>query len=156
MLKINVLLFITCFLLLSACKTKEEQGLEGMWSIDVIHYKTFDIRRCLAVNVLSFEENTCTVPTLLSCDGLEQSALLFLDKPEDPNSWSIRKSKDGLLLNIVSQSKIFNGNHSLKFVRDDENKLLGIEFTSDSLYLLCHKGLFDYDRNYSLVKKLTE
>jgi len=61
-----------------------------------------------------------------------------------------------LLLRIESKNVIFKGSHQVVFRDDAENHLLKMEIKSDSLYVVCRKGLFDYDRSRDLVEYLVQ
>jgi len=136
-------------LLLCSCKEKVSRTIEGSWSIDEVHYNEYDIRRCLLINILSFEEDFCILPITGDCDGLVEYT--------KEGVWSILKTDSvPLVLNITTKNRIFNGNHQVIFHKDENNKLLKMELISDSLYVLCRKGLFDYDNNMQLIDELVE
>lgn len=55
----------------SSCKSKVDKTVEGSWSIDTIIYKQYEIRNCLSVNIISFEQMFCNLPiTRERCEGL--------------------------------------------------------------------------------------
>jgi hypothetical protein len=49
---------------------------------------------------------------------------------------------------------LFAGMHRLVFYKDEPNKLLKMEVWSDSLYIVCRKGYFNFDKNIEAINKL--
>jgi hypothetical protein len=141
---------VLIFIMLSGCKSNVENTLEGVWSIDTIVYKGYEIRYCLSSNVISFEEEFCDLANSVnSCEGL-----LALAKK---GAWQVVYNIDSvppLTLNIRIKNEIFDGTHGMIFRKDEVNKLLKMELRSDSLYVVCRKGLFDYDRSTALMNDL--
>jgi hypothetical protein len=146
---INFLIGALSLSILIGCDKKvENEALEGTWSIDTLYYRAYDIRNCVLVNVINFEHDFCKLPTTESyCEGLIEYT--------DTGIWKTnRTDSTPLVLEIESQNKIFSGNHRIIFKKDKRNKLLKIELRSDSLYVVCRKGLFDYDRYENLTDEL--
>jgi hypothetical protein len=59
-------------------------------------------------------------------------------------------------MSIESRNKIFSGQHTLLFKKDEPNKLLKMELRSDSLFLVARKGLFYYEGNLKTINKLVK
>ncbi len=144
---------LTCLIIsvsFLSCKNKVEETLVGLWSIDTIVYKEYEIRNCLSNNIISFNNDLCDLPISRNrCEGLNE----FVRKGHVDIIFS-ENSKQPLMLKISSSNEIFGGSHRMIFKKDDLNKLLKMELISDSLYLICRKGLFDYDSNTELVNDL--
>jgi hypothetical protein len=140
----------TAFFLLIGCGNEVDQVLRGTWSIDTIYYKEKDIRNCVLTNVIEFEETFCELPTTENyCNGLNE----YVSR----GTWgTFQTDSIPLLLTIASDNKVFSGNHRINFKKDEINKLLKMELKSDSLYMICRKGLFNYDASKNLVDDLVE
>ncbi len=123
--------------------------MEGSWSIDTIIYKQYEIQNCLSVNIFSFKELSCNLPiTRERCEDL-------VVEYEGEGQWEVEKTDSiPLVLKIETKNMIFSGVHRMTFRKDEQNKLLKMELRSDSLYVICRKGLFDYDGNQDLVNDL--
>jgi len=133
--------------LLFSCQTKEHNAIEGFWTIDVIHFNQYDITRCLLVNVVSFESDVCELATTGKCDDLTEYEKL--------GTWSVFKTDSvTLVLRINTKNEIFRGDQRVIFHRDVEKRMLIMELVSDRLYVVCRKGLFDYDNNSTLIDEL--
>jgi hypothetical protein len=103
---------------------------------------------CVLGNGMSFDENhRCNLPiTKNYCEGL----VVF----EERGGWAVLENDEGrLVLTIETKTIIFAGSHRMIFKRDVQNKLLKLELQSDSLYVVCRKGLCDYDRNQDLINE---
>ncbi len=152
-MKIYLLRVSTSLLLLASffsCRSKVEEALNGQWSIDTIIYRQYEIRNCLSVNIISFNRDICDLPiTRNRCEGLNE----FVRKGMAEVDYN-GDSTTPLVLKIFSDNEMFGGTHRMIFRKDDENRLLKMELISDSLYLVCRKGLFDYDNNIDLVNDL--
>jgi|GEM_PF-1359681 len=147
-----VIALIAMWCLMASCRNKVKNTITGWWTIDTIIYQGYEIRPCLLSNWLEFYE----------------SGILQLPTPEDrcSNLFSEYNTKgtwrtlqpDSIPLQIVIESKnvIFKGSHQVVFRDDAEDHLLKMEIKSDSLYVVCRKGLFDYDRNRDLVEYLVQ
>jgi hypothetical protein len=133
-----------------SCKGKVERTIEGLWSIDTIVYKQYEIRNCILSNVINFNEDFCELPiTENFCEGL-------VEYSED-GEWKFYKTDSiPLRLRINTDNAIFSGTHRMIFKKDDKNKLLKMVLYSDSLYVVCRKGLFNYDGNLGLVDDLVK
>lgn len=142
------LIWILILVTFACCKSKVERTLEGLWSIDTIIYKQYEIRNCILGNVIKFEHPSCDLPTTESyCEGLVE----YIREGQ----WEVEKTDSiPLVLKIETKNMIFSGVHKMTFRKDEQNKLLKMELRSDSLYVICRKGLFNYDGNQDLVNDL--
>jgi hypothetical protein len=111
--------------------------VDGLWSIDTIYYKQYDIRGCLLSNVISFDGDNCNLATTGDCEGLYVI--------EEVGEWQMNEKRDILSINIDTKNEIFAGHHYVKLKRDMNLKLLKMEIWSDSLYIVCRKGLYNID-----------
>ncbi|MBA9078666.1 hypothetical protein [Rufibacter quisquiliarum] len=148
--------FIVIAFLFTSCKSEVEETIKGMWTIDTITYNGNDVKGCLNSNVIFFKEGEAsTFPTITN--GCEE--VISPDNNSQPEKWEIIKSPNNadsipLRLEITSKGKVINGIHRVAFHGDQSEKLLKMEFWSDSLYVLCRKGLFNYDKNLKTINRL--
>jgi len=134
-------------LISSGCADRTDKAIQGWWSIDEIVYDGYDIRVCLLLNILTFEDRTCDLPLSIGCEGLEEQIR--------QGTWKTSKTESGpLVLDITSANRTFSGSYQVTFYKDDDNKLLKMELVSDSLYILCRKGFFDFNKNIEVVNEL--
>lgn len=137
------------FFLCTSCRNKVDKGIIGWWSMDTIYYKGYDIKYCLWLNTISFRKNSCEFEeTNGNCLDINESGKY--------GTWKVNTDNIPYTLEIRSENKIFDGKHTIKFKRDDGNKLLKMEIESDSLYIVCRKGLFNYKENEKLINELVE
>jgi hypothetical protein len=146
-LKVFIILIV---LGLAGCRNRAEEALRGPWSIDTLYYRQLDIRNCVLINVINFNEGDCELPTTENyCEGLIEYV--------DNGTWQVyRTDSIPLVLKFESDNKIFSGMHRIVFKRDSKNRLLKIVVKSDSLYMVCRKGLFDFDSNRKTIDKLEQ
>lgn len=137
------------FLFLISCSNDVKKGIDGMWSIDTLYFNYYNTKPCLRSNVLIFEKNVVDLPNSSGwCIGLNGA-----DANKGVWNYFYNDSAE-LFINIVSENKVFAGKHKLLFKKDARHKLIKMEIYSDSLYLVCRKGLFDYDKNTRLINAL--
>ncbi|AMM50360.1 hypothetical protein TH61_03045 [Rufibacter sp. DG15C] len=123
--------------------------MEGIWDIEAIHYNEYDIRGCLLGSIFRFKDEYVTLPVTLNCS--------VLGKTRDRGTWEvIEPDSGGFLLKIDSESKVFNGTHRLRFIKDFENKMLKFEITSDSLYIVGNKVLYPFKSNINNIDYLVK
>lgn len=150
------LIFITIIsLVLLSCDNKINSAIEGIWVIDILEYKNYDVKLCFYSNGLIFSNGG---KMKLPQNGKRCPEILTNDFDESA-TWEISKSDnlhDTLPLKIKfnTRNKILSGTHHLVFHRDERYKLLKIEVWSDSLYMVCAKTLFHYDSNIEFIKEL--
>ena len=149
-LKLRINLIILLAVLSSCSSNKTETVISGVWTIDTISYKNQDIIQCLGLNVLTFKkDNNCELPVVENCNGINDY--------NRNGSWKIIDVKNTpVILNILSENRIFNGKYTIKFMRDDEKKLLKMKIQSDSVYWISSKTFFDYDDNTELINYLVQ
>jgi hypothetical protein len=115
--------------------------------MDTIYYKGYDIRYCLWLNSLTFKKQ--------SCEFAETNGYcLNINEKGEYGTWKLNTDSLPYTIEIRSRNKIFAGKHTIKFKRDDGNSLLKMEIESDSLYIVCRKGLFNYTANQELIDEL--
>ena len=153
----KIIFAIVMMLMFSAC-TKHQKitsAIEGWWTIDTIVYKNYNIRTCLGDNSLFFyfnkkshfpaAENKCGSVITSSFDNTGDIALT--NSPLENDTIPFR-------LTINTKNQLFSGVYKISFDKDSENHLLKMELLSDKLYIVCRKGLFNYDENVDLVNEL--
>jgi hypothetical protein len=153
-MKQRVFSLIILVFLLTACKSEVEDTIEGMWTIDTVQYNGYDILTCLNSNVIFFKDGEpTTFPTVDRCND-------FKVKNRKPKGiWEVVNTTSPndsipLRIKITEGGNIFEGTHKVAFHADPSQKLLKMEIWSDSLYILSSKGMFNYDKNLSTVKRL--
>lgn len=154
-MKILSTLFIVCTLLLSSCGNKIDKTINGNWSIDTIYYKNYDVRSCFYSSLIRFEDERI-VKLPISENHCNE---VISNSKNEFGDWKIIQSanlKDTLplQLKIATNNEFFSGIHHIVFYKDELNKLLKMEIWSDSLYIVCRKGLFDFDSNIDLINEL--
>ena len=143
-------IWILIIIIFASCESKVEKTIEGSWSIDTLYYHEYDIRNCVLINVIDFEQFFCELPTTESyCEGLVEYVR--------EGQWEVEKTDSiPLVLKIKTENAIFSGTHRVIFKKDEQNRLLKMELRSDNLYVVCRKGLFNYDKNEDLVDDLVK
>ena len=117
--------FIIPILFFAACEQNKVQfAIDGVWSIDSIYYKHYNIMSCISNNILNihFNRNT-TLPIASGCENLiingrVGTGVLTIEKSED---------KDDTIpyrLAIKTKNQIFSGVHKIVFYKDAVNHLL--------------------------------
>lgn len=138
----------TCFV--TSCQNKVAGTIHGWWTIDTLWYSNDgDIRRCLFSNSIFFNKDaSCELPTTGNrCQGIETF---------DPKgTWKlIHTDTVPFMMNIKTKNKIFSGLHEVYFFKDEQHRLLKMVLLSDSLYMVCRKGMFDYDSHLKTINEL--
>lgn len=153
------LLFLASGMFICSCsnKGKVENVLEGWWTMDTIYYKNYNIRTCLRSNSLEFKfgdnsefptaEDRC-VPVIKN--SYNQDADIEVVYSE------VHNDTIPMRLKITTKNEVFAGTYKMVFYKDERNQLLKMEIYSDSLYIVCRKGLFNFDRNIGLIDELEE
>jgi hypothetical protein len=123
-------------LLIISCKSQEDLFLEklyGQWAIEKIEYNNVNYKEDLYVNFMVFErEKKMLIP---------ESSLF--DKDMSAN-WELISIKEKRIL-INCSDVVFNGKYNVKFIKDTNKKLLGIEMKSDSTYIKAFKFFQNFD-----------
>lgn len=150
------LLVLTTLITCVSCKrSKIEHAIEGLWSIDTILYQNQEISNCISGNfIFRINEDSRFPIVLAQCNSLvknETRGIARIQLIESPSD-----SEIPYRLKIDANNKIFSGEKKIIFYGDRKNKLLKMEIFSDSLYIVCRKGLFDLDEHESLVKLLED
>jgi hemin uptake protein HemP len=149
------LLFMFFLLLSSSCRNEVVTTIEGSWSIDTIYYKNYDVKNCLYVNIIDFKKDG---EASFPYSGDRCKEVILISENEFGN-WKIINSSNvndtlPFRIKIVTENQLFTGTHKIVFYKDEPNKLLKMEIWSDSLYIVCRKGLFNYDKNIDLINRL--
>ena len=138
-------------LIFCSCKNSTEKMnsiLNGTWSIDSLIYKNFEIRGCLMLNVISFNNDSISsLPTTCNnCDSIEEWDSKAIYK-------LIYKNKNEMNLLFKTDNRFFLDTFKLIFFEDDKNKVLKILMKSRNGMILCTKGLYNYE-NIDALKKI--
>lgn len=143
-----VLILFALLLISSSYSNDVKSTITGWWTIDTILYNKRDIKPCLLGNSIIFDGD-------LRLPITENSYPEILTEFNSSGNWDVVKNDEApLLLEIKSENKIFSGQHKIVFRGDNQNKLLKMEIISSNLYVVCRKGLFDYDADIALVNRL--
>ncbi|RYE13303.1 MAG: hypothetical protein EOP34_09085 [Rickettsiales bacterium] len=154
--KVIVSLLAFAIILPSCSKSRKvEKAIEGWWSIDTIYYKNRNIRICLGNNVLQFRkgDNSELPAAKNNCGSFIKDSYSTTAHIEVLES-ELANDTIPLRLKIVTKNEIFAGTHKIVFYKDELNQLLKMEVYSDSLYIVCRKGLFNLSSNLALVNEL--
>jgi hypothetical protein len=108
----------------------------GQWAIEEIKYNNVNYKQDLYVNFMAFEENNKV---------LIPESIHF--EKDNIAEWKIDLNNKIISINCVDQ--VFNGSYNVKFIKDENKKLLGIEMNSDSTYIKAYK----FFQNYYLHKR---
>jgi hemin uptake protein HemP len=154
----KIVFWVMAIVVLNSCShRKVEIAIAGWWSIDTIYYKKHDLKYCLTDRAmfLKFGKTSALPVTSNNCieiikNSYNKSAEITLLNSADPNDTIPYR------LRIVSENEIFKGNHKIIFYNDEPNQLLKMEIFSDSLYVLCRKGMFNHSENIALIKELED
>jgi hypothetical protein len=144
----SLFILLFSFLIFQSCKDKQEKIIQGLWSIDCIHYQDDDFRYCLYLNLVKFEKNgECNLPSVRCIE--------FRNGRNEFGNWELIKNDKTISLVIKSNNEIFNNNYEISFYKDEVNKLLKMNLISEDLNIWMSKGLFDFDNNIDLINHLT-
>ena len=119
-----------------------KQVVKGFWTIDKIEYKKQDLFYDILSNVIIFERNKCNMPTFYEYHKIESN---------EQGVWEVTQEGDKYYLTIKTGNDIFAGKHNICFKKDYENKLIKMFITSDSLFVECRKGLFNFDKDNKII-----
>lgn len=149
---IKVVSIVTFAMFLISCEEKAVlRGVTGAWSIDTIEYRGYDVKPCLATNLLVFKaDKLVDIPRIFSeCNTLHST--------EKTGHWEVRKTRNDTLpykIMFLTKDSIFQGEHIIVFHREKESRQLKMEVVSDSLYMVCTKLMFIYGAHLALTERL--
>lgn len=131
-MKSKIFLILIIGLIFNSCfeEINLNDKMIGIWMIEGIYKNNIDIKDSINYNMLFFEKND------------------LLQLPETNNykqhnaDWKIKE--DDNTLQIISKNKIFNGNYSIRFIKNDEKKLLGAIFENNDKRIIAYKFQLDY------------
>lgn len=135
--------YIFIFFIFYSCKSKQDKILDklyGQWSIEEIHYDGVNYKEDLYINFMVFEkENRISIPESVHFE--KDTISKWYLNIEDKNKYKIL---------IESKDLVFKGVYNVKFIKNESEKLLGIEMTSDSTYIKAYKFFqnFNIDGEY--------
>ena len=133
-----------------SCKeNKASKAISGWWSIDTVIYQGYDLKYC-ANNSITFDKNTVMLSTT------HHRCPEIIETWDENGIWDLYAKEDSIQLKINTKNRMFNGTYNIQFYKDPKKKLLKMKITSDSIYIICRKGMFCYDCEKSLVNDLTK
>jgi hypothetical protein len=133
--------------------------IEGWWTMDNIHLRSnninYNIRTCLGDNSLffRFDKKSIFPAPGYNCGDVLTGSFDPTGEIALVNS-ALKNDTIPFRLIIKSKNKLFSGVYGIVFDKDPENHLLKMELKSDKLYIVCRKGLFNYDDNIDLINEL--
>jgi len=137
-----------------SCKSKVENAISGLWTIDTIYFENTNIKSCLNGNSFKFDfDRKARIPEgnlgcMLTENATSSTAKIYFFSDEN-DAIPYR-------LKIDTKNVVFNGVHKVVFYDDQQRKELKMEIFSKRLYVLCHKGLFNYEKEKFLINELVE
>ncbi len=138
MKKILFLFFVA--LLLSACESKIEKEVMGVWVIDEIYYNDQNVKLNLLANAMTVKKNhTCELPIFEVADN-------HTDK--EKGEWKVVEKKSEAFFIVKSTNEMFNTTFKIeKIWKEHDNKSQGdflkIILTSKNLRLQCTRDASD-------------
>jgi hypothetical protein len=136
---------------MSSCQSNVVKTLDGWWTIDTLVFGNYgDIRNCVSSIIIFKEDQSCNIPpTQILCNNIEAY--------EEKGKWSLKYTDTvPVLINIVSDNRIFKGTHEVYFYIDERNRLLKMAWLSDSLYMVCKKGMYSVDAHIKTVTEIID
>ena len=139
-IKVNIMSYVLLLysLLFNSCQNNEDiilNKLKGDWSIEQISYDNNNYLNNLYTNVFFLEDhNSVTLPQTF--DSEEENAI-----------WNISKKGNNIIVEIKSKNQIFNSKFEVKFIKNYDKKLLGIELKSHKTRIVAYKFLQDFENN---------
>lgn len=131
-MKSKIFLILILGLILNSCfeEINLNDKIIGIWMIEDIYQNNVNIKDSINYNILSFKKNDL-VKLPETMNHKRQDAKWEIDKKEN-------------ILQIISKNKIFNGDYNIKFIKNDEKKLLGAIFESNNTRIIAYKFQLDY------------
>jgi len=128
-------MYLIFLLVLISCQSNEEvvlQKMYGQWAIDKIEYKGENYTGKLYSNVFFIEENFIfSLPSTFDFEA-------------EKGIWTmVRTNKLGL--KIDCKNDVFNGDYKVKFIKDYDKKLLGIDLKSEKTHIIAYKFLQNFE-----------
>ncbi|MEQ7800282.1 hypothetical protein ABDJ41_10790 [Pedobacter sp. ASV1-7] len=144
---------ILSLMIVCSCNNSIQKGVEGFWTIDKIVYKKKDFFFDVLSNIIIFKNKDCTLP-ILDLKDAENLGVLACDKK---GRWKVFTLKsNNSIIEFDTENEMFRGKHNIRFIKDEHNKLLKMEITSPNLYILCTKGLVNYDSQNNMIEELVQ
>lgn len=132
-MKFILLNFLLVFI---SCQTKQElvlKKLQGDWAIDEISYKNQNYKERLYMNTLFIEKN-----------GIISFPDTF-DFEEEGTIFDCNLVNNQVFLIIKCKNEVFSGVYNVKFIKNEEKKLLGIELISNNTKIIAYKFLQNFE-----------
>jgi hypothetical protein len=101
----------------------------GQWAIEKITYNGKDYKEDLYINFIVFEKD----------DKISIPGSVHFKKDSFSRWKIITEDNKNYKISIVCNDTVFKGLYNIKFIKDYDNKLLGIEMTSDSTFIRANK-----------------
>jgi hypothetical protein len=126
-------------------------ALTGEFVIEGIHYKDYNLKSQLDLNIIQFYSN-----------GVVEMPSVFKYKDElkgDINvtgKWNVEIEKKKVFVNITTNNIYFNGKYLLNFSKDEERKCFLVYLNSPNVSMKCAKNRFNYFGNRKYVDNMIE
>ena len=112
-------------------KTIDEK-LNGSWAIEEMKYQNLNYKDSLLINTLFFEDNNFI--SLPDTFGYEKENVKY--ELENGNK---------IFITINSKNSIYNERFEVKFIKNEQKKLLGIDLISKNTSIKAYKFLQNYE-----------
>jgi hypothetical protein len=150
------ILVLISLALFSCSKAKINNAIDGIWSMDTIYYRNHDVKLCLSSNIIEFDSRNSQFPvTMNNCGSIMKNSYSRSGEIEIINS-EFKNDTIPFRIRIKTDNEIFSGVHKIVFYKDEYHQLLKMEIFSDDLYVVCRKGLFNYNNNIKLMNDLED
>lgn len=123
------------FIIVSSCSYFEDRTkdkLTGNWAIEDIEYQGKDCKDSIFYNLLGLKAKERNKYFIALIPG-------SIELDYDNSFWYVYQGDNGMRLKIESPNYIFNGDYEIKFFKNHERRLLGVELTSGSSKIIGYK-----------------
>jgi hypothetical protein len=146
-----LLIFGLALIFHSCIDHKVDKVVQGIWSIDkgCLVYKKVDISNCMNSNIIVIGES-CRFPKTRKnfCTDI-------INANDDAGTYELISQDNGYRIIFDTKNELFSDQEfDVLFDKDEEEGLLKMILVSNSLWIRCTKGLFDYDANKEFVEEL--
>ncbi len=135
------LMFLIIITLIS-CKSNQDvikEKMIGAWDITDMTYKDNDYKEKLLINAFTIgKEGVIVIPDTIDSEILDEELV---------SRWSIKqidKNKIELLIDC-GKNPVFKGTYDVRFFKEYDKKLLGVELKSETTHISAYKVLQNFD-----------
>ena len=131
-MKLTICIIIT--LTIISCNGSEEKKINGNWTIELIEKNGQDLMFQYTSNLISFKKGrTCTLPQTR-------------ENGNNVGTWALYKAGGIYYIKIEAGNNNLTGSYKIDFENDNENKLLKVHLSTDSINIICSKLLNKFER----------